>query len=303
MKDKEANRRVVVTGGCGFIGTHLVRYLASRNYEVIVIDNMSTGIASRNEELISGGVIKVFEADVCDQTAIKNLFKEIKPWAIAHLAAPVSVGESKSDPDKYFRTIVDGTYNVVAGAHESGASRFLNLNSAAVYGRASTVPTPETYGASPNNPYGVAKWVGEQAAIHYCRIFGIGCISLRLMNLYGEYASALFGLFVKQKKEGEKLTVTGDGSQLRDFTYVGDIAKAIELALASELDGEVLNVGTGKPISVIEMAKLFQAPIKFIVRQPDEPDIILGSIGKLKKLLPNALPITRPEEIIPQMWI
>jgi len=296
------NRKVIVTGGCGFIGTHLVRDLVEKEYEVTVIDNMSAGVASRNERLISTGKIRIFEADVCDRTAIKNLFNEIRPWAVAHLAAPVSVGESKSDPDKYFRTIVDGTYNVVAEAHENSVSRFLNLNSAAVYGRASIVPTPETHDASPNNPYGVAKWIGEQTALHYCRVFGIGCVSLRLMNLYGKYASALYGLFMKQKTTGMELTVTGDGSQQRDFTYVGDVAKAIEKALSSELDGEILNVGTGRAISVLEMAKLFQSPIKFIARPQDEPDVILGSIEKLKSLLPEAVPLTQPEEMVPEMF-
>jgi nucleoside-diphosphate-sugar epimerase len=291
---------VLVTGGCGFIGTHVVRHLASAGYQVTVFDDLSNGDQGRIAPEVSRGV-RVIVGDVTDRAAVASAMGIARPWGVIHLAAPVSVAESKQNPDKYFRAIVDGMYQVVTEARSCGVSRIVNLNSAAVYGRASIVPTPETYPASPTNPYGVAKHVAEQLILHTCRMYGIGCVSLRLTNLYGEYASALFGLFVRQMRAGEPLTVTGDGSQRRDFTYVGDVAITIEAALSSDLDFEILNVGTGETISVLEMAQLFGAPITFIPRAADEPDVIQGSVDRLGALLPGAVPRARPQERIPEV--
>lgn len=222
-----------------------------------------------------------------------------RPWSVIYLAAPVSVAESKQNPDKYFCTIVDGTYHVVVGAYRAGARRFVNLNSAAVYGRAAVIPTPETYSSNLTNPYGVAKCVVEQLAIKASRMFGIGRVSLRLTNLYGAYASALFGLFVSQMRARKLLTVTGDGSQRRDFTYVGDAVHVIKAALESDLEFEILNVGTGEAISVIEMAWFFGMPITFIPRAADDPDVILGAIDRLRALSPGAVPQSHAAEICP----
>ena len=293
-----SGQSVLVTGGCGFIGTHVVRRFVAQGYEVTVLDDLSNGDASRIAPEVERGV-RLVVGDVTNRSVVASAMAAARPWGIVHLAAPVSVAESKRDPDKYFRAIVDGSYHVVAEAHAVGARRVVNVNSAAVYGRAAVVPTPETYPASPTNPYGVAKHVAEQLVLHTCRALGMGCVSLRLMNLYGEYASALFGLFMRQFRAGEPLTVTGDGSQRRDFTYVGDVASAIEAALASDLDFEILNVGTGETISVLEMARLFGSPISFIARASDEPDVIQGSIDRLRSALPAAVPLTRPHERVP----
>jgi UDP-glucose 4-epimerase len=291
---------VLVTGGCGFVGTHVVRHLARAGYDVTVFDDLSNGDQGRIAPEVSRGV-RVIVGDVADRAAVASAMGIARPWGVIHLAAPVSIAESKQNPDNYFRTIVDGTYNVVTEAHSFGVARMVNLNSAAVYGRASVVPTPETYPASPTSPYGIAKHVAEQLILHSCRMRGIGCVSLRPMNLYGEFASALFGLFVRQMRAGKPLTVTGDGSQRRDFTYVGDVAVTIEAALASDLESEILNVGTGETITVLEMAGLFGAPITFIPRAADEPDVIQGTVDRLRAALPDALPLSRPHEWVPRV--
>ena len=132
-------------------------------------------------------------------------------------------------------------------------------------------------------------------------MYGIGFVSLRLTNLYGEFASALFGLFVRQMRTGQPLTVTGDGSQRRDFVYVGDVAQAFQMALTSHLENEVLNVGTGETISVLEMAEYFDAPINFVTRPPHEPDIIQGSIDRLRTSLPSAVPMSKPRDQVPKI--
>lgn len=291
--------RVLVTGGCGFIGVHVVRRLVECGYEVGVLDDMSAGDPQRLGDLVGSGLVKLFRGDVADRGDVARVMSEVAPWGVVHLAAPVSVAESKVDPDKYFRVIVDGTRHVLVEAGVRGVRRIVNLNSAAVYGRASITPTAETHPAQPTNPYGVAKYVGEQLVIHAGRVLGIGVVSLRLMNLYGEHSSALFGLFMRQARAGEPLTVTGDGSQRRDFTYVGDVAIGIVAALESDVDGMVLNFGTGETMSVLEMAGLFGAPIKFIERASDEPDVIHGTIDELRRHLPLAVPRTRPEDVVP----
>jgi len=293
-------KSVLVTGGCGFIGTHLVRQLVKSGYSVTVFDNLSNGRVKRIAQEIELGA-RVVVGDVANRSQVREVMTQVQPWGVVHLAGPVSVIESVNDPDKYYRGHVEGTYNVVAESGRSGARRLVFANSASVYGLASLCPTPESQPVAPTNPYSVCKYLAEQMALHLCRTNGIGCISLRLNNVYGEFASALFGLFVRQMRTGQPLTVTGDGSQRRDFVYVGDVAKVFQMALASHLENEVLNVGTGETISVLEMAEYFDAPINFVMRPSHEPDIIQGSIDRLRTSLPSAVPKSKPRDQVPKI--
>lgn len=251
--------------------------------------------------LVTNRKVKFFCVDITDQAAVREVFHQERPWAVVHLAAPVSVNESKQHPDKYLRNIVTGTLNVVSEASGAGARRLIYTNSAATYGMAKVIPTPETYPASPTNPYGAAKYLGEQIAIHWGRTLGVETISLRLANLYGEFASALFGLFTHQWLTGQPLTVTGDGSQLRDFTNVQDVAKGVRHFIESSLSYEILNFGTGQPISVIQMASYFNSQIRFINRSSDEPHQISLSIERLKSELPIAVPTSKAAEEVPRL--
>lgn len=296
------NRQVVlVTGGCGFIGTHVVRELADQDYQVWVLDDMSAGDPSRLHGLVAKNKVVIIRGDVADRSVVRQTLERSKPWGVVHLAAPTSVTESKSNPDRYYESIVQGSNNVVFEAARAGVARIVNTNSAATYGQARVIPTPETYPAEPTNPYGVAKFLGEQAILHWGRVLGVGTVSLRLANIYGEYSSALFGLFLRQWRTGQPLTITGNGSQLRDFTFVEDLSRGIVLFLESSIDTRVINFGKGDPISVMSMAQLFYSDIRFIERSKDEPDAIYGSTDLLRTLLPAAVPTSRADDVVPQL--
>lgn len=296
----EMTRSVLVTGGCGFIGTHLVRQLVGSGYSVTVFDDLSNGSLKRIAQEIESGT-RVVVGDVANRSQVREVVKQVRPWGVVHLAGPVNLLESVNDPEKYYRSHVEGTYNVVAESGQSGAQRLVFPNSASVYGQASLYPTPESHRVAPTNPYSVCKYFAEQLALHLCRVHGIGFVSLRLANLYGEFGSALFGLFIRQMRAGKNLTVTGDGSQRRDFTYVGDIARVMQAALESDLESEVMNAGTGESMTVLEMARLFEAPITFIERPPDEPDVIQCSIDRLRATLPTVVPASKPWELVPEL--
>ena len=283
-------KSVLITGGYGFIGSHLVPQLVGRGYEVIVIDKETSNSKSifAPIETLEGCV--VYECDIRDATHLTALFKKHMPQKVVHLASLVSIAESKRNPKEYFDVSVNGTFNVVSVAIETGVKKFIYANSAAVYGNPTEVPTLESSLVQPLNPYSTFKYLGEQLALHYGRINSLPVISVRLYHQYGEGASALFGLFVEQIKSSEKLTISGDGTQRRDFMYVGDTANSICELLESDYADEIFNIGSGGTNSIIELAEAMGGEWEFIKRDSDEPDLMWADISKLRRMLPSAVP-------------
>ena len=283
-------KSVLITGGYGFVGSHLAPQLLGKGYEVIVIDKETSSSKSIYMPLETLDNCTVYECDIRDVTRLEVIFKRHMPEKVVHLAALLNIAESKKIPNEYFDVSVNGTFNVLSIAIKTGVKKFIYTNSAAIYGNPSEVPILENSLAQPLNPYATFKFLGEQLALHYGRINSLAVISVRLFHLYGEGASALFGLFVEQIKSDKKLSISGDGTQRRDFTYVGDIANSICELLESEFADEIFNVSSGETKSIIELAEAMGGEWEFIKRDSDEPDLMWADISKLRRMLPSAVP-------------
>ena len=279
----------LVTGGAGFIGSHLVDRLMNDGNEVIVIDNFSTGRFENLIHLKNNPRLKVQEGDIADWEAISQVVKEVD-W-VFHLAALADIVPSIKKPLDYFRSNVDGTVNLLEAARLAGVKRFLYVASSSCYGIPDVFPTPETAQIRPQYPYALTKYLGEQSVLHWGKVYKLPVMSLRLFNVYGPRSrtsgvyGAVFGVFLSQKLHGKPFTVVGDGTQTRDFTFVSDIANALVMAAESELQGEVLNVGSGQTYSVNRLVELLGGEAVHIPKRPGEPDCTFADISRIKQLL------------------
>ena len=279
----------LVTGGSGFIGSHLTERLLNDGHEVTVIDNFSTGRIENLAHLSGNKNLKIIEADICDYRLISPCFKKID-W-VFHLAALADIVPSIENPEKYFRANVDGTFNVLQAAREAGVKRFLYSASSSCYGIPDEYPTKETAEIRPMYPYALTKYLGERLAMHWGQVYKLPVVSLRLFNVFGPRSrtsgtyGAVFGVFLAQKLARKPFTVVGDGTQTRDFTYVTDVADAFVSAAQSDIRGEIMNAGTGNPKSVNRLAELLGGKIVHIPKRPGEPDCTHADTSKIQKLL------------------
>lgn len=282
-------REVVVTGGAGFIGSHVCDQLLAEGHRVRVLDNFSTGRPENLAHLREHRHLSVLQADVTAPGALDEAMHGVD-WVI-HLAALADIVPSIEQPMDYARTNVHGTFAVLDAAHRHGVERFIYAASSSCYGIPEIFPTPETAPCRPQYPYALTKYLGEQAVLHWAATYGLSALCLRLFNVYGPRSrtngtyGAMFGVFLAQKLAGEPLTVVGDGEQTRDFTYVTDVAGAFLAAASSSLSGEVFNVGTGSPASVLEIAKLLESPVVHIPKRPGEPDCTHADTSRIREAL------------------
>ena len=281
--------KAIVTGGAGFIGSHLAELLLARGHEVMILDNLSTG---RRENLASfeGKPGWSFhQVDVADAQAILPLFEGVD-W-VFHLAALADIVPSIQRPLEYHRANVDGTAAVVEAARLAGSKRLLYTASSSCYGIPDMVPTPETAEIRPQYPYALTKYLGEQLILHWGQVYKLPVVSLRLFNVYGPRArtsgtyGAVFGVFLAQKLNGRPFTVVGDGTQTRDFTYVTDVARAFLEAAESEICGEVFNVGSGGTYSINRLVELLGGPVVHVQKRPGEPDCTFADTTKIRSHL------------------
>ena len=281
--------KTLVTGGAGFIGSHLVDALLARGDEVVVLDNPRTG---RRENLPSAAEaprLVFHQADVADHQAIRPVFGGVE--RVFHLAARADIVPSIVDPLSYHRSNVDGTVSVLEACRAAGVKRFLYAASSSCYGIPDVYPTPETAPARPQYPYALTKYLGEECVLHWEQVYQLPAVSLRFFNVYGPRArtsgtyGAVFGVFLAQKIHGRPFTVVGDGNQTRDFTFVSDVVAACLAAADSDLSGVVMNVGSGRPVSVNRLVELLQGPVVHIPRRPGEPDSTHADIARIRKLL------------------
>jgi len=268
--------KCIVTGGAGFIGSHLVDRLLADGHHVIAIDNLATG---REDNLQAHAGNRRFEfhaADVLDMERIRPCFDDVD-W-VFHLAALADIVPSIEDPIKYHRANVDGTVSTLEMARAGGAKRFIYAASSSSYGLPDTFPTPETAPPRPMYPYALTKHVGEEMALHWNQVYGIPVVALRLFNVFGPRHrtggtyGAVFGVFMAQKLAGKPFTVVGDGAQTRDFTFVTDVADAFVTAAQSDVSGIAMNVGSGGTYSINQLVGLLDGPVEYIPKRPGEPD-------------------------------
>ena len=257
-------KRAVVTGGAGFIGSHVVDALIADGYDVFVVDNMLAGKRERVNPRAT-----LLEEDVRDTARLEEIFQEGD--SIFHLAAHPSVPYSILHPEETNDINVGGTLSVLLAARKVGARRIVYSASSAVYGNNEVLPLHEGLLAEPVNPYGIQKYTGEHYLRVHSMLHGLETVSLRYFNVYGPrmnlegpYA-AVIGAFIRHRKQGLPLPVIGDGGQTRDFVYVEDVARANLLAMQSPLvgKGESINIGTGKGISIQQLAEIIGGDIEY----------------------------------------
>lgn len=278
--------RYIVTGGAGFIGSHLVDALIERGDEVIVIDNLATG---KKENLNPRA--KFIEADICDYEKIAPHFKGAD--GVFHLAALPRVQLSIEKPIETHRANVLGTINVLTAARDNKVKRVVYSASSSAYGNQSTLPLKEEMAPRPMSPYGLQKLEGEEYCRLFNELFGVETICLRYFNVYGSRMAdegsyvTVIAIFSRQKKNGEKLTITGDGTQTRDFTHVSDVARANLATMESDKvgKGEIINIGAGGNKSVNEVAALIGGNVEYIPARKGEPHDTLADISRAKLLL------------------
>lgn len=278
-------RRVVVTGGAGFIGSHLVERLLQDGHHVRVIDDLSSGRLENLRPVRGHPRLKFHRASAGDFARVAPLVKGAE-W-VFHLAALADIVPSIVEPLKYHRANVDGTAAVLEAARRAGVRRFLYAASSSCYGIPDVFPTPETAPLRPMYPYALTKAAGESYVLHWGQVYGLPVVSLRLFNVYGPRArttgtyGAVFGVFLAQKLAGKPFTVVGDGEQSRDFTFVTDVAEAFLAAAASDVSGEVFNVGSGGSYTINELVRLLGGPVVHIPKRPGEPDRTFADISKI----------------------
>jgi UDP-glucose 4-epimerase len=279
--------KVIVTGGAGFIGSHVVDALLAADHVVTVIDNYSTG-RPENIRHVSDRVT-VLEEDIAFPGDWIGAFEGVD-WVI-HLAALADIVPSIQNPDGYFRANVDGTFNVLQASQAAGVKRFVYAASSSCYGIPDNYPTAEGAEVRPQYPYALTKLLGEQLVMHWAQVYDLPAVSLRFFNVYGPRSrtsgtyGAMFGVFLAQKLAQQPYTVVGDGTQSRDFTYVTDIADAVYAAAASQVSGEVMNVGSGATVSVNRVVELLGGDATYVPKRPGEPDQTFADISKVKRLL------------------
>jgi len=281
--------KCIVTGGSGFIGSHIVDRLIELEHQVVVIDNLS---ADCNEEFYFNQKAKHFSVDIRDYEKMSPLFRDVD--VVFHLAAESRIQPAILNPAYATAVNVVGTCNVLQCARENGVERVVYSSTSAGYGLKNEPPLREDMILDCLNPYSVTKCAGEDLCKMYTDLFGLKTVSLRYFNVYGErqplqgqYAPVV-GLFLEQYRQHQKMTIVGDGLQRRDFTHVSDVVEANILSALSkneEIFGEVFNVGNGENYSVLELAEMIGGEYCHIPPRPGEARHTLADNAKIKKML------------------
>jgi len=274
----------IVTGGAGFIGSHMVDVLVERGFSVRAIDNLAGG---REENLAlhrDNPDLVLEKRDIRSCSPDDRLFRGAR--YVFHFAGIGDIVPSIERPLEYMSANVQGTAHVLECARHARVEKFVYAASSSCYGLAS-VPTREDHPIEPRYPYALSKYLGEQAALHWHRVYKLPVNSIRIFNAYGTRSrtsgayGAVFGVFLRQKLAGRPYTVVGDGSQTRDFTYVTDVAHAFLAAAETPRIGRVYNLGAGKPQSVNRLVELLGGEKIRIPKRPGEPDCTWADISRI----------------------
>ena len=280
--------RSIVTGGAGFIGSHIVEKLIELKHDVICIDNEYAD----NDNFYRNDKAENYKLNILDINSIKGLFKNVD--YVFHCAAESRIVTAIQNPLHATNVNVIGTCNILQCAREHQIKRVIYSSTSSGYGN-NKCPNIETQNDDCLNPYSVSKIAGEKLCKMYSDLFNLPTIIFRYFNVYGERApqkgqyNPVIGIFLRQKKAGEKLTIVGDGKQRRDFVYVGDVAEANILAAIKDIDpqyfGSVFNIGYGRNISINEIADLISKQQVYIAKREGEVDENLADISKSKDIL------------------
>jgi UDP-glucose 4-epimerase len=275
-----------VTGGAGFIGSHLVDRLLADGRSVRVLDNFVVGNRRNLDQHKGHRRLELVEGDVRDRAAVDRLTTGCE--RVFHLAARADIVPSIVEPDDYFTTNVDGTFNVLQAARKHRIKKMLYVASSTCYGMPQVYPTPEDAPIRPQYPYALTKHMGEELVMQWGRVYDLPVISLRFFNVYGPRArtsgtyGAVFGVFLAQLLADKPLTIVGDGNQTRDFTFVSDAVDALVTATSTSLAGQIFNVGSGKPVSVNRLVELLGAKkTVHVPKRPGEPECTWADLSRI----------------------
>ena len=252
-------KKAVVTGGAGFIGSHLSEELLKRDYQLVILDDLSTGKLENITAIINKKDVEFIKDSITDLSLLQKVFRNAD--YVFHLAAAASVPKSIENPQEAHEVNVTGTLNVLIAARDNKVKKVVNTSTCAIYGDEPRLPKKEGMPVNPLSPYSTTKWAAEE----YCRIFQkvyrLRTVSLRYFNIYGprqnpdsEYSAAI-PKFIKLKLQGKTINIYGDGKATRDYTYVKDAVSALILAAESDASG-IYNIGIGKSITINELAEL-----------------------------------------------
>lgn len=297
---KPQRTSALVTGGAGFIGSHIVELLLASDWKVTVLDNFASGSPANLKGLESEN-LRLLEGSVTNREAVDEATRDCE--FVFHLAALADIVPSINNPITYFETNVSGTAHVLEAAKRNNVKKLVYAASSSCYGLPTKFPTDEGAEISPQYPYALTKWLGEELVRHWGQVYQLPWISLRLFNVFGPKSrtsgtyGAVMGVFLAQKLAGKPFTIVGDGDQSRDFTYVTDVARAFVQAARSEIQNEVFNVGSGNTHSVNHLADLLGGEKVHIPERPGEPRVTFADVQKISGLLDWSPQVTFEEGV------
>ena len=280
--------KAIVTGGAGFIGSHMVDLLVKEKFELLVIDNLING---RVENINKSSNVKFLKADISDYSvSLDEYFEDVD--YVFHFAAMADIVPSINNPLLYHKANVDGTINILEAAKKSkNLKKFVYAASSSCYGIPDNYPTLETSSIKPEYPYAHTKRIGEEYVLHWGQVYKLPVVSMRFFNVYGPRHrtsgtyGAVFGVFLAQLLNNKPLTIVGDGEQTRDFTFVTDVVDACYTVAKSDITNEIFNVGSDNTYSVNYLVELLGGEKVYIPKRPGEPDCTYADISKIKKML------------------
>jgi UDP-glucose 4-epimerase len=293
----------IVTGGAGFIGSHMADKLLEENYKVRIIDNFSGGHQKNLLKHINNNDLQIEEKNINTIENTNSIFKNVD--VVFHFAGIGDIVPSIEQPVDYIKTNVMGTVNILESSRNNNIKKFIYAASSSCYGLAKT-PTDESHIIDPKYPYALSKYQGEQCALHWASVYGLNVKSIRIFNAYGRRVrttgayGAVFGVFLKQYLSGKPLTIVGDGSQKRDFIHVKDVANAFFQLYVSSTSQKIFNLGAGNPISVKELAEIIGGKFEYIEKRPGEPDITWANTTRIQSEL-NWSPLISFKEGVNEM--
>jgi UDP-glucose 4-epimerase len=282
-------QRALVTGGCGFIGSHMVDLLLAKDYEVIIIDNLVCGNTDNLKHHKNNPLLKFEKLDIRNIKTNTSIFKNVD--YVFHFAGIGDIVPSIERPEEYISVNVIGTLRILECSRQSNIRKFVYAASSSCYGLANT-PTDENHIIQPLYPYAISKYHGAELVRYWNAVYNLPYNIICIFNAYGPRVKtagaygAVFGVFLKQKLENKPYTVVGDGTQKRDFIYVTDVVRAFYLAAVSKVNSEVFNVGSGNPQTINRLIELIGEGDKvYLPFRPGEPLITHADTSKIKKVL------------------
>nr|MDO8100873.1 SDR family NAD(P)-dependent oxidoreductase [Candidatus Njordarchaeota archaeon] len=283
-------QRILVTGGAGFIGSHLASALVNRGYEVTILDNLSFGTLKNITLHLSSGQVRFVRCDVRNMQDVKETLDDFD--IVFHLAAITSVSYSIENPTTTNEVNGKGTRNLLEASLSSNVKRFINISSSAVYGNPRYLPIDEIHPVNPMSPYAKSKVKGEEYCAEFKEKYGLETLTLRLFNVYGSRQSTnqysgVIAKFIEHIRRGKQPVIYGDGKQTRDFVHVSDVVQALLSSMNSNnAVGETFNIGSGKPITINELCQIvmrkLNAEMKPVHEKPKYVDI-KNSCAKIEK--------------------